>query len=86
MELGNKWTQIAKLLPGRSENDVKNRWHNAKTKTSRIMKSLTAMNRRKATLASLRNPVAYVPFSLQGGVQNSQVTATISIKPKTAEV
>ena len=25
--LGNKWTKIARELRGRSENDVKNRWH-----------------------------------------------------------
>mmetsp|Transcript_23443 Transcript_23443/g.48665 ORF Transcript_23443/g.48665 Transcript_23443/m.48665 type:complete len:450 (-) Transcript_23443:165-1514(-) len=39
---GNKWTAIAKLLPGRSENMVKNCFHNAKMVTRRRMRKAAA--------------------------------------------
>ncbi len=41
-QIGNKWCKISEHLPGRTENDVKNRWRSSKVK--KIVKKMNESN------------------------------------------
>ena len=64
--MGNKWSYISKLLPGRSENAVKNRYNSIASRNGVRKKRIGTYVNRSSSGRSTSSTRAHVPPKVQG--------------------
>ena len=86
-EVGNKWTLIRKKLPGRSENDVKNRYHSIMNRLNTRNKKEERMTRNNSQNSFILPPSVVYPIFEQSDHVLSVVNQNVpSMYPSSNEV
>ena len=86
-EIGNKWTLIRKKLPGRSENDVKNRYHSIMNR----MKTRYKKEEKRMLMSNSQNPTIFTssviyPLCEQSDIHSSIIHNISTSVPSTSDV